>query len=184
MLIAIWIAAAFIAGALTRRLGVPSLVGFLAAGFLLRAFGYEADETLHLLAELGVVLLLFTVGLKVRIQSVLRPDVWATALAHMAIVGFFVALGLAGFLDLGMATVLVLTASFAFSSTVVAAKMLEERGQADDLRREGETRTRRQQEITKEISGWKHRQTAVGGRLEGGDEIHLLVILRPAQAED
>ena len=45
------------------------------------------------------------------------------------------------------------------------ANMLEERGQADDLRREGETRHRRQQEIIKEVSGWKHRQTAVGGRL-------------------
>ena len=55
--------------------------------------------------------------------------------------------------------------SMKIAVSTARATMLEQRGLADDLRREGETRTRRQQEIIKEISGWKHRQSAVGGRL-------------------
>ena len=55
--------------------------------------------------------------------------------------------------------------SLKIAVSTARAQMLEERGKADDLRREGETRTRRRQEITKEISGWTHRQSAVGQRL-------------------
>ena len=55
--------------------------------------------------------------------------------------------------------------SMKIAVSTARAAMLEQRGKADDMRREGETRTRRQQEIVKEVSGWKHRQSAVGGRL-------------------
>jgi len=127
MLIAVWIGAAFAAGLVTRQFGLPSLVGFLAAGFGLKAAGFEADETLLTLSEIGVVLLLFTVGLKVRLQNVLRPDVWGTTLLHLVIVGGLVALTLNQFMSLQTAAVAILACSFVFSSTVAAAKMLEER---------------------------------------------------------
>jgi chromosome segregation protein len=51
--------------------------------------------------------------------------------------------------------------------TVEAARitMLSKRSGHDELRREGEARTRRSQEVTKEISGWKHRLETAGKRI-------------------
>ena len=127
MNIAIWAGAAFVAGLLARQVGLPPLVGFLAAGFGLNAAGFEGDEVLHVLSEIGVVLLLFTVGLKLRLLTLVRTEVWGTALAHMAIVGLVVGASLLQFGQLGTTQILILAAAFAFSSTVVAAKVLEAR---------------------------------------------------------
>ncbi|WP_282182300.1 chromosome segregation protein SMC [Aliiroseovarius marinus] len=48
--------------------------------------------------------------------------------------------------------------------------MMSKRSAHDELRREGEARTRRSQEITKEISGWKHRLETAGKRIAELDE--------------
>lgn len=127
MFIAIWACAAFAAGLLARQIGLPPLVGFLAAGFGMKAAGLEADEVLHVLSELGVVLLLFTVGLKLRLKNVLQPEVWGTALTHLAIIGSVVSGAFWSLLAMGSEQALVLAAALAFSSTVLAAKMLESR---------------------------------------------------------
>ena len=47
---------------------MPPMVGFLAAGFLLNSQGIAGDETLRKLADLGITLLLFTVGLKMNMR--------------------------------------------------------------------------------------------------------------------
>src|SRR5215213_9353379 len=66
---------AVVAGWLARRIGVPAVVGYLALGIIVSPFtpGVVADrEQLQLLADLGVVLLLFEVGIEVdllRIRS-------------------------------------------------------------------------------------------------------------------
>jgi predicted Kef-type K+ transport protein len=49
---------------LARLVGLPPLVGFLATGFLLNAQGITSSDMLQKLADLGITLLLFTVGLK------------------------------------------------------------------------------------------------------------------------
>ena len=81
-----WIAVAFALGFVMRQVGLPPLVGFLAAGFVLRAFGVESTETLGVIADTGVLLLLFSLGLKLKLSSLARPEVWGTASLHMAIV--------------------------------------------------------------------------------------------------
>ncbi len=48
--------------------------------------------------------------------------------------------------------------------------MMSKRSAHDELRREGEARIRRSQEITKEISGWKHRLETAGKRIAELDE--------------
>jgi Kef-type K+ transport system membrane component KefB len=51
-----------------RRLGLPAVIGYLAVGLLVSPFtpGYVADaHKLHLLADIGVVLLLFEVGIEI-----------------------------------------------------------------------------------------------------------------------
>lgn len=121
----LWIGIAFVLGLAVRHLGQPTLVGYLIAGIGLNAFGVEGGDTLRHIAHIGVMLLLFVVGLKLRLKSLIRPEVMAGSLLHMAL--SVVSLGAVLILVFGMsdaAGALVATA-LAFSSTVVAAKVLE-----------------------------------------------------------
>src|SRR3954468_1007590 len=64
---------AVVAGWIARRLALPAVVGYLALGIVVSPFtpGYVADrEQLQLLADLGVVLLLFEVGIEVDILRI------------------------------------------------------------------------------------------------------------------
>jgi len=123
----VWISAAFGLGLAFSRVGLPPLVGFLIAGFALNAFGLRGGPTLEHIAHLGVLLLLFTVGLKLRIRNVLRLEVSAGSLVHLGlmVVAFYPLLRF-GF-GAGAPAALLLAASLGFSSTVVAAKILEEK---------------------------------------------------------
>lgn len=73
------IALAFAAGFAARWVGLPPLIGFLAAGFMLNGLGLESGPALQLIADLGVTLLLFTIGLKLDIRSLLRAEIWGAA---------------------------------------------------------------------------------------------------------
>ena len=68
---------------MVKQVGLPPLVGFLIAGFVLNGFGFQSDETIELVADMGIYLLLFSIGLKLRVRSLLRPEIWATATIHM-----------------------------------------------------------------------------------------------------
>ena len=135
------IAVAFVLGFLARQVSLPALVGFLVAGFVLKALGAEGGETLQQIADLGVTLLLFSIGLKLDIKGLLKPEVWGTASVHLLITlvvfgGALYGLSLAGFslfagLDLGTAAIIAFALSF--SSTVFAVKILEERGEMPSL---------------------------------------------------
>ena len=132
----LWIAVAFLCGLLMRLIGLPPLVGFLMAGFLLNGLGAEGGEFLGALADLGITLLLFTIGLKLRIQSLLRPEVWAVASIHMTLVtllfgGVVLALSTVGFsmfAGLDLQTSMLIGFALSFSSTVFAIKVLDEMG--------------------------------------------------------
>ncbi len=136
-----WIAIAFFMGLLARLVGLPPLVGFLAAGFALNAFGAAGGDALNEIADLGVTLLLFSIGLKLRLRGLLRPEVWGVASVHMlitvlvfgaAIYGLSVAgLALFGALDVKLA--LMIAFALSFSSTVFAVKVLEEKGEMASL---------------------------------------------------
>jgi CPA2 family monovalent cation:H+ antiporter-2 len=77
---------AALAGWLARRLRLPAIVGYLAVGVLVSPFtpGYVADhEQLQLLADVGVVLLLFEVGIEVDVARLRREHgqlLWAAPL--------------------------------------------------------------------------------------------------------
>jgi predicted Kef-type K+ transport protein len=124
-LLSLGIVAALILGALSRQIGLPPLVGFLACGFLLRALGVQSAGILPELAEAGVLLLLFSVGLKVRFKTVIRSEVWGTATAHMLVVGALALLILIIVLDYALGPAAALALALTFSSTVFAAKALD-----------------------------------------------------------
>ncbi|HYQ71852.1 MAG TPA: cation:proton antiporter, partial [Gammaproteobacteria bacterium] len=63
----VWIAVAFTLGMAALHVGLPPLVGFLLAGFMLNWAGAEGGEFLNQIADLGVTLLLFSIGLKLQI---------------------------------------------------------------------------------------------------------------------
>ena len=126
-MIATALATAFFAGLVMRAVGLPPLVGFLLAGFGLRAAGMELDHALEEIAHAGVLVLLFSVGLKLRLKSLARPEVFAGGGGHLVIFGGILTLCLALLAALPWKSAVMLALALGFSSTVVAAKVLEEK---------------------------------------------------------
>ena len=137
----VWIALAFVLGLLSRAVGLPPMVGFLATGFALNLYGIASGEVLQKLSDLGITLLLFTVGLKLNLRTLARPQVWAVAGLHMsiAVAGFAAAIGLLTLSGtplvsgLGLTQSLLIAFALSFSSTVFVVKVLEEKGATASL---------------------------------------------------
>jgi predicted Kef-type K+ transport protein len=128
----LWVGTAYLAGLISSRLYLPPLVGYLVAGYALNFMGIQIDETLAHLANIGIELLLFSVGLKIKLRSLLRYEVLSVGGSHLLIVtaiSMFVYFGFGGQVAGG----LVLGASLAFSSTVLAIKVLEDSGELSTL---------------------------------------------------
>jgi len=131
------IALVFALGFLAKQVGLPPLVGFLISGFIMKAMGVEMFAGLNTLADLGITLLLFTIGLKLDIRSLMRPEIWAVSSLHLIMVvlsfGTLMTIisyiGLPLFLDITTETAALLAFALSFSSTVFAVKMLEEKGE-------------------------------------------------------
>ncbi len=89
---AIWLSLAFVCGLLVRKIGLPPLIGFLVTGLLINFSGLtdgHISDVLQGLADLGVMLLLFTIGLKIKIKTLIKPEIWSTASLHMLITVLF-----------------------------------------------------------------------------------------------
>jgi CPA2 family monovalent cation:H+ antiporter-2 len=124
------------AGWLARRIALPAVVGYLALGIVVSPFtpGYVADrEQLQLLADLGVVLLLFEVGIEVdvlRIRAEQRGLVIAAPVQVVVTTAIStVALGLAGLRPIAAA---LLGLSIAMSSSVVIVNITRSRRRTTD----------------------------------------------------
>ncbi len=132
----LWIVFAFGFGFAVKQIGLPPLVGFLAAGFALNYFGIEGGEVLYKIADIGVLLLLFSIGLKLRIKDLLKPEIWAGSSIHMLITvlvfGIIIFLlgviGFSVFANLDVTSSLIIAFALSFSSTIFAVKILEETG--------------------------------------------------------
>ncbi|WP_353844030.1 cation:proton antiporter family protein [Brevibacterium sp. RIT 803] len=132
--IIVTIAAALALGLVARELHIPPLVGFLGAGFLLHFLGFSAFDGLERVSDLGVVLLLFTIGLKFDLRSLLQPEAYGTAALHMissvlvgaGTIGLAAVIGVVS-LDGGLGTIGLLGFALSFSSTVLVVKVLEDR---------------------------------------------------------
>lgn len=141
---AIWLSFAFLAGMLARKVNLPPLIGFLLAGILLNATGVtdgHISKILPILSDLGVMLLLFTIGLKISIRSLIKKEILAVASIHMILsvlaIGSIVFLlsytGLRFFSDLSVKSSMLIGFALSFSSTVFVVKILEERGELNSF---------------------------------------------------
>lgn len=145
MLITIVLIVALLTGLLARVAGLPPMVGFLAAGFALtplQQFIPAMEEpNFQPLADVGITLLLFTIGLKLDLRILMRPFVWAATCLHMGLVIALMTLLLMGFktlgwsilADLSMLQKITIGFALSFSSTVFAVKVLEGRGEMASL---------------------------------------------------
>lgn len=124
----LWVGVAFIFGMLFSRIKLPPLVGYLAAGAALSAYGYESGEALKEIAHLGVLFLLFTVGLHLRLKNIIRTEVLGTGGLHLLMSTIiFTPIALAfGYSPIAS---LIIAVVLGFSSTVLTAKNLERRGE-------------------------------------------------------
>ncbi len=126
---------AFFAGLLSRKAGYPPLLGYLVAGFIANGLSIGSAESFQPIADLGVLLLLFTIGLKLNLRSLMPVYVWGAAIAHMIIVVPLTAavIFIVGILYVPLSfesnyAAWTLAFALSFSSTVFAVKMFEERG--------------------------------------------------------
>lgn len=121
--IGVVLGAAATMGLAARKVGLPSVIGFLATGLLVSPFtpGFVADNSqLALLADIGIVLLLFEVGIELDLRK-LGQEQRALLWGVPAQMGFGLLVGTPIFLLLGIPIfgALLLSLSIAMSSSVV-----------------------------------------------------------------
>ena len=124
----VFLVAAVLAGPLARRLGLGVAVGYLAAGVVIGPSGLKliADATsiLHV-AEIGVVMLLFLIGLELRVERLIALKTLVVGLGGLQIVLSTAAFALAAWaLGAEPPTALAIGVALAFSGTAMALQIL------------------------------------------------------------
>ena len=129
---------AFVCGLTVKLIGIPPLVGYLLAGFLLNFAGYGLTDELTQIANLGITIMLFTIGLKLNIRDLSRREVWAGSVSHTVLwvgvitcVVYGVSALAASYIDgLTWQSAALVAFALSFSSTVCVVKVLEESGES------------------------------------------------------
>lgn len=131
------IVVAFVFGVLARKLKMPSLLGYLVAGILIgpNTPGFVADVSLaKQLAEIGIILLMFGVGLHFSLSDLVKS--WKIALpgalAQMT-VATVIGAALARYLGFSLIGAVVFGFSLSVASTIVLLRSLEQRGLTSSL---------------------------------------------------
>ena len=118
-------------GLIFERLKQPAVLVYIVVGVILSSLNMAGDRLMiSALAELGVIMLLFLIGLELSIHSFKK--IWAISLgvtAAQITVSTLVVLGLGQVFDIPFGLAVVLAFSIALSSTAVAIKMLESIGE-------------------------------------------------------
>ncbi len=130
---AMFLAAAVIAVPLFRRIGLGSVLGYLAAGIVLGPFGLKVvddGESVLNLAEFGVVMLLFLIGLELQPSRLraMRKAVFGVGLLQVLLTSIVFGLICRAF-GLSVATSIVVGFALSLSSTPLVLQLLAERHQ-------------------------------------------------------
>jgi Kef-type K+ transport system membrane component KefB len=139
--IALCILVAWLLGFAAQVARQPVFLAYLAAGFILGPFGFgfvTSQESIATIAELGLIFLLFMIGLEIDLKKIVRAGRAIMVTAAVQIVGGC-ALGVGFFLLLGMPIggprwdALYFAAAAALSSTVIIVKLLYDKRELDTL---------------------------------------------------
>ncbi len=134
--IAVLLAALALAGPLARWLGIAAVLGYLIVGVLLGPFGlgviftaHDASEVLHI-AEFGVVLLLFLIGLELRPKRLMamRQAIFGLGAAQVVVTALVLGAAAVAF-GISWQPALFAGAALALSSTAFALQVMEENGE-------------------------------------------------------
>ncbi|MBC7767489.1 MAG: cation:proton antiporter [Phycisphaerales bacterium] len=126
------LATAVVAAPLFRRLGLGSVLGYLAAGLAIGPFGlglFSDPESILHVAELGVVMFLFLIGLEMRPAKLwsLRKDIFGLGAAQvLTCAALLSVIGIAA--GLPWAAAMIGASGFVLSSTAVIMKMMDDSG--------------------------------------------------------
>src|SRR5713101_4192608 len=126
------LATAVISVAIARRIRLSAIVAYLAAGVLIGPWGvgvFRAPDTIVAVAELGVVLLLFLIGLELDFSRLfaMRRDIFGLGAAQLALTTEAIA-ALALAAGLGWRGAIIAGIALALSATAIALRILDERG--------------------------------------------------------
>lgn len=135
-MLVILISFAFGFGLVLSRIGLPPMVGFLVAGFAYNMAGLVPPNGLNIAADLGITLLLFSIGLKLDVKGLFKAEIWASTTIQMIVTTIFMCgvlflgqtLFNADFMEMSWQTIVLLGFALSFSSTVFAVKVLEDKG--------------------------------------------------------
>ena len=135
-LIAIFIAAK-VFGTLAERFGQPAVLGELVGGVLIGVSGFHLvnphDITIHLLSELGVILLLFLIGLETDLRKLMAVGGSATAVAAVGVIlPFALGVGFGLLLGFRMMIAVFLGAALTATSVGITARVLSDLGRLQD----------------------------------------------------
>ena len=131
--ILILLAAAIVAVPIFKRLGLGSVLGYLAAGAVVGPWGlgfiHEVEEIRHI-AEFGVVFLLFIIGIELRPARLwaMRRMVFGLGTAQVMVTGLAIT-GIALLFGLSLKTAVIVGFGLALSSTAFGLQILNERGE-------------------------------------------------------
>lgn len=133
----IWILFAFGLGLAAKNISLPPSIGYLIAGFALHFLGYEASSSLYTLANLGITLMLFMIGLKLNLKDLAKTEVWLSTISHsvlwiaalFAVIKLLVIFALPYFTELDYFSAAIVAFALSFSSTVCVVKLLEDNGE-------------------------------------------------------
>jgi CPA2 family monovalent cation:H+ antiporter-2 len=135
--IAFGLGAAFVAALIARRLGLPPIVGYLVAGIAIGPFtpGLFANQEIATeLAEVGVILLMFGVGIHFSIRDLLAVrGIAVPGALFQSAVATLLGIGLALVLGWGVSAGVVLGLSLSVASTVVLLRALIQRNSLDTV---------------------------------------------------
>jgi Kef-type K+ transport system membrane component KefB len=137
-MLAVMLGVAKLAGALAQRIGQPAVLGELAGGVIvgqsaLQIVGTQY-ETVHMLSELGVFLLLLAIGLETDLRALLRVGPTSAAVALAGVLLPF-GLGFAACRLLGLSNLVAIMAGATLTATSVGitARVLADLGRLGDL---------------------------------------------------
>ncbi|MCT4657231.1 MAG: monovalent cation:proton antiporter-2 (CPA2) family protein [Cohaesibacter sp.] len=128
----VYLSAAVVAVPFAKRLGLGAIIGYLAAGIVIGPFGFEVVKSVEAIlpvAELGVVLLLFVLGLELKPNRLwrMKADIFGLGSSQILLTGLVLA-SLMYFLDFSKELSIIGGFGMALSSTAFAVQILKDRG--------------------------------------------------------